>query len=165
MSYEGRHRAPRTRRRRLPAALFTLAVLLALPLAAVTASPAQAGTATLGDRVLNAAETQAGCWYSYGAAGPCSHGYDCSGTVYWAAQRLGISIPRTTYGMLAGSAHLYRIPLSQIRRGDLVFYGSGHVEIDTLWYHTSFGAQHTGTRVGWHRWDSYWAPTAAMRFR
>ena len=162
MTYRGRHRAPRPRRK-LPAALLALAVLLALPLSA--ARPAHASTLTLGDRVLNAAETQAGCWYRYGSAGPCSQGYDCSGTVYAAARRLGIWIPRTTYGMLAGSTHLYRIPLSSARRGDLLFYSSGHVEIATIWYHTSYGAQQTGTRLGWHRWSAYWHPTMAMRFR
>ena len=120
-------------------------------------------TSTLGDRVLNMAETRAGHWYSYGAAGPTY--FDCSGLVYWAARQHGIWIPRTTYGMLAGSAHLYRIPLSWAHRGDLLFYGAGHVEIDTAWYHTSFGAHHTGTTVGWRGWNGYYAPTMAMRFR
>jgi cell wall-associated NlpC family hydrolase len=118
---------------------------------------------TLGDRVLNKAETKAWHWYSYGAAGPTY--FDCSGLVYWAAGQLGISLPRTTYGMLAGSAHLYRISLSSIRRGDLVFYGSGHVELNTGWYHTSFGAHHSGTQVSWRGWNRYYAPTAAMRLR
>jgi cell wall-associated NlpC family hydrolase len=120
-------------------------------------------TSTLGDRVLNKAETKAGSWYSYGSAGPAY--FDCSGLVYWAAGQLGISLPRTTFGMLAGSAHLYRIPLSSIRRGDLVFYGSGHVEINTAWYHMSFGAHHSGTTVGWQGWNGWYAPTMAMRFR
>ena len=148
-----------------------LAIILALlsalgGAAAIAPAPAaHASSLPLGVRVLAQAETQRGCWYRYGSAGPCGNGYDCSGTVYWAAARLGIAVPRTTYGMLAGSAHLYRIPLSQARQGDLLFYGSGHVEIDTIWYHTSYGAQHTGTRLGWHRWSGYWAPTAAMRFR
>ena len=133
--------------------------------AAVTARAAvpALSTATPGDRVLNAAETRAGDWYSYGAAGPSV--FDCSGLVMWAAARTGISIPHGTYALLAGTAHLYRIPLSQARRGDLMFYGSGHVEINTSWYHTTFGAQQTGTRVGWHHWSGGWAPTMAMRFR
>ena len=115
--------------------------------------------------MLNAAETQAGCWYDYGGTGPCSHGYDCSGIVVWAARQLGIVLPRTTYAMLAGSPHLYRIPLSQARRGDLMFYGSGHVEIMTAWYRTTYGAQQTGTRLGWHRWSPGWQPVMAMRLR
>lgn len=152
---------PRSRSRSILAVLALLAVLLAIP--ALTASPAQASTSTLGGRILSTAETKAGHWYSYGAAGPTY--FDCSGLAVWAAARHGISIPRTTYGMLAGSAHLYRIPLSWARRGDLLFWGTGHVEFNTLWSHTSFGAHHSGTRVSWQRWNSYYAPTMAMRFR
>lgn len=129
--------------------------------AAVTAP--RVSSATLGDRVLSKAETKAWHWYSYGAAGPTY--FDCSGLVVWAAAQLGVSVPHSTYSMLAGTAHLYRIPLSSIRRGDLVFYGSGHVEINTAWYHTSFGAHHSGTQVSWRGWNGYYAPTMAMRFR
>ncbi len=130
----------------------------------LTAAPASASTHwTAGDRVLNAAETQAGAWYSYGAAGPSY--FDCSGLVSWAAARAGVPVPHSTYGMLAGTAHLYRISLSQVRRGDLLFFGAGHVEIMTAWHHTSFGAHHSGTRAGWRHWSGWYQPTMAMRFR
>jgi len=153
----------------LAAAAVTLGLLAGS--AAISAPPARAAvvsaprvtTSTLGDRVLNVAITRAGHWYSFGAAGPAY--FDCSGLVYWSARQLGITLPRDTYGMLAGSAHLYRIPLSSIRRGDLIFFGSGHVEINTAWYHTSFGAHHSGTRVGWRAWGPYYQPTMAMRLR
>jgi cell wall-associated NlpC family hydrolase len=138
------------------------AALSSVPAHAAVTAP-RVSSATLGDRVLNKAETKAWHWYSYGAAGPTY--FDCSGLAYWAARQLGISIPRTTGGMLAGSAHLYRISLSQIRRGDLLFFGSGHVEVNTAWYHTSFGAHHSGTQVSWRSWNGYYAPTMAMRFR
>ena len=145
------------------ASLFTATTFMATPVAhAATVAPAVTSN-TVGDRVLNKAITKAGNWYSYGSSGPTY--FDCSGLVYWAARQIGISLPRTTGGMLAGSAHLYRISLSSIRRGDLVFYGSGHVEINTAWYHTSFGAHHSGTRVGWRGWNGYYAPTMAMRLR
>lgn len=147
--------------RRLLPVLALLAALLAVP--ALTAAPAHASTTTLGGQILSTAETKAGNWYSYGAAGPTY--FDCSGLVVWAAARHGISVPHSTYSMLAGTAHLYRISLSQVRRGDLLFFGSGHVEFATIWYHTSFGAHHTGTRVGWRGWNGYYAPTMAMRFR
>ena len=154
--------------RRFLAAAAAAAALMIVPVAATPPAHAATGlpavtSSTLGDRVLNKAITRAGDWYSYGSAGPSY--FDCSGLVYWAAAQLGISIPRTTYGMLGGGTHLYQIPLSAARRGDLMFYGSGHVEIDTAWPHTTFGAQQTGTRVGWHPWNAYWAPTMAMRFR
>jgi cell wall-associated NlpC family hydrolase len=83
----------------------------------------------------------------------------------WSAAQLGTTLPRTTYDLLADSGHFYAIPVSQARRGDLLFYGSGHVEIATVWYHVSFGAQTTGTRVGWHQWGGSWAPTLALRWR
>lgn len=133
------------------------------PAGASVRAPAVTSVQYLGARVLDRAETRVNDWYSYGAAGPST--FDCSGLVYWAAGQLGISVPRTTYGMLAGSAHLYRIPLSWVRRGDLLFFGSGHVEFATFWWHMSFGAHHSGTQVGWRSWDSYYAPTMAMRFR
>ena len=65
----------------------------------------------------------------------------------------GIWLPHSTYAMLR-SPHLHRIPLSQARRGDLMFYGSGHVEINTVWYHQRFGAHDSGTRVGWIKWGA-----------
>jgi peptidoglycan DL-endopeptidase CwlO len=156
--------------RRAGALLLILAALLAIPSlaaapaahAATTSAP-RVTTNTLGDRVLNKAITRAGHWYSYGAAGPTY--FDCSGLVTWAAKQIGVYVPHSTYSMLAGTAHLYRIPLSSARRGDLLFFGSGHVEFNTAWYHTSFGAHHSGTRVGWRGWNSYYAPTMAMRFR
>ena len=157
------------RLRRAGALLTVLAALIAVP--ALTAAPAHAATvsaprvtsSTLGDRILSTAETKAWHWYSYGAAGPTY--FDCSGLVAWAAAQHGVYVPHSTYSMLAGPAHLYRIPLSSARRGDLIFFGSGHVEFDTAWYHTSFGAHHSGTQVSWRRWNGYYAPTMAMRFR
>jgi len=78
-------------------------------------------------------------------------GYDCSGLVMEAfGHGAGIWLPHSTYTML-GSRHL---PGSRCHRpgaGDLMFYGSGHVEINTVWYHQTFGAHHSGERVGWRK--------------
>ena len=149
---------------------LTVTLILLAGSAALSGTQAHAATRTpvvtsntLGDKVLNKAETRAGHWYSYGAAGPTY--FDCSGLAVWAAAQLGMSVPHSTYSMLAGTKHLYRISLSQVHRGDLIFFGSGHVEFATAWYHTSFGAHHTGTTVGWRSWNSYYAPTMAMRWR
>ena len=54
-------------------------------------------------------------------------------------------------------------PFAEARRGDLMFYGSGHVEINTVWYHQTFGAHDWGQRVGWTTWGPWWYPTAAYR--
>lgn len=132
--------------------------------AAPAAAELTASRESIGNRILDEAETRAGDWYAYGGAGP--RVFDCSGLVYWASHRLGVRMPRTTAGMLSqgvSSGLLYRV--YHPRRGDLAFYGTGHVEFVTIWSHTTFGAQHTGTRVGWHHWNSYWHPTMYFRIR
>lgn len=101
--------------------------------------------------------------YVWGATGPRS--FDCSGLVVAAYRSIGIHLPRTTEEMLA-SKRFRRIPASWARRGDLVFYGSGHVEFWTG-HHESFGALNPSAGVGWHHWvsDSGWHPTAWLRVR
>lgn len=147
--------------RRLMAAAAALLVSLALML---TARPASAATYT-DIRIADAAHwaaTQAGSPYAYGGTGPYWSGYDCSGLVYAAYRRYGFALPRTTYEMLA-SWHLYRV--YSPRRGDLAFYGTGHVEILTGTWGVTFGELHSGTVAGYHRWNSYWHPSAFYRVR
>jgi cell wall-associated NlpC family hydrolase len=138
----------------------TLAALSALLVAGVLVplapSPASAA-AKPRLAALRWAERQAGKWYCFGGTGGC---FDCSGLVMEAYTHAGISIPRTTYGMLA-SARLRQIPASQRKRGDLAFYGSGHVELVTA--HGTFGAAAPGTRVGWHHPSAWWSPTMYFR--
>ena len=130
------------------------------------AAPAQPvngyGGSHAGNAALNWAESHAlGHWYGYGGAGPSV--FDCSGLVMASfAHGAGISLPHSTYAML-GSRHLHRIQLSSARRGDLLFFGSGHVEINTIWHHVSFGAHHSGTRVSWIHYSGSWQPSAAYR--
>ena len=164
------------RGRRFIAAAAVVAALL-VPAGATAAAAAPAAQASMshsavasgyggssaGNAALNWAERHAaGCWYSYGGSS-CSRGYDCSGLVMEAfGHGAGIWLPHSTYAML-GNRHLHWIPLSQARRGDLMFYGSGHVEINTMWYHETFGAHSTGQRVGYITWGPWWHPTAAYR--
>ena len=162
------------RKRKFVAAAALAAALLA-PVAAAAAAPAAHasvshpavtggyGGSRAGNAALNWAERHAaGCWYSYGGSS-CSRGYDCSGLVMEAfGHAAGIWLPHSTYAML-GSRHLHWIPLSQARRGDLMFYGPGHVEINTTWYHQTFGAHSSGQRVSWVKWGPWWHPTAAYR--
>jgi cell wall-associated NlpC family hydrolase len=151
----------------LAAALLAPAGVAAAPAAQASVShPAAAssyGGSWAGNAALNWAEGNAtGCWYSYGGTS-CSHGYDCSGLVMEAlGHATGIWLPHSTYAML-GNSHLHWIPLSQARRGDLMFYGSGHVEFNTIWYHQTFGAHSSGQRVGYVTWGYGWYPTAAYR--
>jgi len=145
--------------RRLVAAGAALPIILTVLLLG-PARPASASvTYTQRVAVLHWAESQAGKPYIYGGIGP--YGYDCSGLVYAAFRRVGLTLPRTTYGML-GSWHLYRV--YSPAGGDLAFYGSGHVEIVAL-PGVTFGALHSGTVLGYHRWNAYWHPTAFYRVR
>ena len=68
----------------------------------------------------------------------------------------GINLPRTTTGMLS-SSHLRRIRASDRKRGDLAFYGSGHVELVTN--RGTFGAADAGSLIGWHHPNAWWHPT------
>ena len=139
----------------------TLAALSALLIAGVLAplAPSAASASTRSQRLtaLRWAERQAGKWYCFGGTGGC---FDCSGLVMEAYARAGISIPRTTYGMLA-SSKLRQIPAIWRKRGDLAFYGSGHVELVTA--RGTFGAQAPGTQVGWHHPSAWWHPTMYFR--
>ena len=76
---------------------------------------------------------------------------------------LASALPRTTYGML-GSWRLVRISKSRARRGDLAFFGTGHVELYD-WGKWTYGAQHTGTVLGFHAMSIYWEPTMYFRVR
>jgi cell wall-associated NlpC family hydrolase len=105
------------------------------------------------------ARTQYGKPYVFGGTGP--GGYDCSGLVMMAYRHAGINLPRTTYEMLR-SWHLVRVSVPL--RGDLAFYGSGHVEFYAHGDFT-FGAHSPGTTIGWIQFGPWWHPTAYYRVR
>ena len=108
-------------------------------------------------RAWDWAVDQHGKPYEWGGTGP--YGFDCSGLVYASYLHAGRPIPRTTYEMLA-SVDL--VPTRHPQRGDLAFYGPGHVELFARWGRT-FGAQQPGTLVGWHQWSRWWHPTMFFR--
>lgn len=66
--------------------------------------------------VVSSALAQLGRPYVYGATGPAA--FDCSGLMVWAYRAAGIALPRTTYQQVTVGVE---VPLSQARRGDLVF--------------------------------------------
>ncbi|WP_371669156.1 NlpC/P60 family protein [Streptomyces sp. NBC_00289] len=70
-----------------------------------------------GDRAVRYAMRQLGKPYQWGAEGPKS--YDCSGLTSQAWDHAGKSVPRTSQEQWA---RLKRIPLSELRPGDLVVY-------------------------------------------
>lgn len=83
-------------------------------------------SASAGQRALRWALNQIGKPYVWGAEGPNS--FDCSGLTSQAWAHAGRVIPRTSQEQWR---RLPRIPLSQIRPGDLVIYnkGASHVAI------------------------------------
>jgi murein DD-endopeptidase len=84
--------------------------------AVVTAQPGESAQ-TASRRVLEIARSMVGAPYRYGGAGP--RGFDCSGLVYYAYSKAGMEVPRTTGEQYRRSR---RIPLSQLRPGDLLFF-------------------------------------------
>ncbi|MFH9816331.1 NlpC/P60 family protein [Streptomyces sp. NPDC017230] len=70
-----------------------------------------------GDRAVRFAVEQLGKPYEWGAEGPAS--YDCSGLTSVAWERAGSPIPRTSQEQWA---RLERVPLGELRPGDLVVY-------------------------------------------
>jgi peptidoglycan DL-endopeptidase CwlO len=141
--------------------LLIASLAIARPLPARAATAAHETVAKMRMSVWRFALRQRGKPYIYGDTGP--HGFDCSGLVFAAYRTAGIRLPRTTYGML-GSWRLVRISKSQARRGDLAFFGTGHVEIYDRGNWT-FGAADSGTRIGFHRMNVYWHPTMYFRVR
>ncbi|WP_344000028.1 C40 family peptidase [Streptomyces thermocarboxydovorans] len=84
----------------------------ALPAMGAASAPTAAGA-----RAVNYAVQQVGKPYEWGAEGPAT--YDCSGLTSQAWDAAGTPVPRTSQEQWA---RLKRIPLKQLRPGDLVVY-------------------------------------------
>ena len=146
--------------------LLAAAVLVVASVGLARPAPARAATvagvsAQLEQNAWNYAMHPRGKPYEWGGTGP--YGFDCSGLVYAAYRSRGVVLPRTTYGMLS-SPHLVRISKAQARRGDLAFYGSGHVELYDQGNWT-YGAADSGTRIGFHRMSPWWHATMYFAVR
>jgi cell wall-associated NlpC family hydrolase len=103
---------------------------------------------------MHFALSKRGGWYVWGGNGPKN--YDCSGLVVAAYNHVHISLPRTTQSMLR-SGKLIRVSQKNARWGDIVFWGDYHVEMVSSPYRYSFGAHHTGVRIGYRHY--YGHPT------
>ncbi|MDQ3985982.1 MAG: NlpC/P60 family protein, partial [Actinomycetota bacterium] len=68
---------------------------------------------------VDAALSQVGKPYQWGAAGPNS--YDCSGLTMWAWAQAGVSLPHNSGMQYSATA---RVAQSDWQPGDLLFYGS-----------------------------------------
>ena len=147
--------------RRLLITIMAAATLAAIPLATTSQAASAGSRAPHEAAYVWAYHHMAGHWYCWGGTGPSC--YDCSGAVMTAYAHEGIRFGRSTTAML-GSGRLIRESERQARRGDLAFYGTGHVEFYVRPGHT-FGALNSGTRVGWHTWNAWWHPTMFFRVR
>jgi cell wall-associated NlpC family hydrolase len=97
---------------------------------------AQAAALARATAVLSTAASLKGRPYRYGATGPKA--FDCSGYVKYVYARNGIKLPRTAQQQYRASR---KISKSQIRKGDLVFFGGAHK------YHV---AVYAGDGMIWH---------------
>lgn len=109
------------------------------------------------EHVINRAASQLGVPYSWGggtADGPSNGidsgsgtvGFDCSGLILYAFAGVGISLPH-----YSGSQYDMgrKIPTSQMRRGDVIFYGPGGSQHVTLYLGNNqmIEAPYTGSSV------------------
>ncbi len=72
------------------------------------------------DRMLKTAYTQIGTRYRAGGTSPVS-GFDCSGFTTWVYSKLGINLPRSSREQIKEGKVIAK---SQLRKGDLVFFGN-----------------------------------------
>ncbi|WP_225848416.1 C40 family peptidase [Streptomyces sp. HPF1205] len=84
--------------------------------AAFPSLPAASGRAAL---AVAAARRMLGAPYVWGAAGPDA--FDCSGLMQYAYAQAGVALPRTSQEQMNAGT---RVPLDQVRPGDLVIYRS-----------------------------------------
>jgi peptidoglycan DL-endopeptidase CwlO len=74
-----------------------------------------------GEAAVQAAETQVGVPYVWGAEDPGA-GFDCSGLTAWAWGQAGVYLPHYSGAQMADSTP---VPISDLDPGDLLFYGPG----------------------------------------
>jgi cell wall-associated NlpC family hydrolase len=88
--------------------------------AAIVAPP----TASGGAGAVQAAESQKGVPYAWGAESP-GVAFDCSGLTAWAWGQVGVGLPHYSGAQMGASAP---VPVSDLQPGDLLFYGPGGSE-------------------------------------
>jgi peptidoglycan DL-endopeptidase CwlO len=112
------------------------------PQAFVAAASAAAPNSAAAQAV-SYAKSQVGKPYRYATAGPNT--FDCSGLMYAAWRSAGVTIPRTTAGMLA-SKNMMRVSKAELEPGDIVFPYVGHCFM-YIGNNRVVEAPHTGTKV------------------
>lgn len=77
-----------------------------------------------GERAAHIALKAVGVPYRWGGESPSS-GFDCSGLIRWAYERVGIDLPHNSYALYGEGR---RVSAAKLEPGDLLFFeGLGHV--------------------------------------
>ena len=117
--------------RHLPLLLLCAALLMTAGCGKQTYRPAYdtrpSAAAGSGAAIAATAKSQLGRPYVFGGSSP-SRGFDCSGLVYWACARNGISVPRISRDQASAGQ---RISRGNMRPGDIVVF-----KIPRSGYHT-----------------------------
>lgn len=100
---------------------------------------------------VRAAESQLGVPYVWGGATP-GVGFDCSGLTMWSWEQAGVSL---AHGATEQYYEIAHVSMSQLRPGDLIFYGSASYLYHVVMYvgsgpygaDTVIQAEQTGTNV------------------
>ena len=74
------------------------------------------------EHVIYSAQEKLGCPYVYGATGPSK--FDCSGLSGYAYKKVGVSLKRTAYSQGYDSGYTKISGVSNLKRGDLVFFNT-----------------------------------------
>jgi len=90
------------------------------PAKVVTRKPQDAHLSEIGKKIINAAESQIGQPYVWGAEEESEGGFDCSGLVTWAYNQAGVSIPRGTAQTFFDSSE--KVEKENVKVGDLAFF-------------------------------------------
>lgn len=126
-----------------PAPAATTSAAPSAPSGPSQPAPNSSGAAQV---ALQAAFSQMGKPYSYGAAGPDA--YDCSGLTLWSYAHAGVSLPHSAADQYGYGTHVSR---DQLQPGDLVFFDDGgsigHVGI-YVGNGQMIDANHSGGSVG-----------------
>ena len=112
--------------------------------------------------LITEAKTHQGTPYRFGGNTPA--GFDCSGFVQYCYKKaLGIDLPRTSYEQ---GAYGTSVPLSDLKEGDLLFWGSSPTNSYHVAIYTGNGtyihAPHSGDVVKIQSME-YYMPSSAKR--
>jgi cell wall-associated NlpC family hydrolase len=151
---EDRRRAEEAARKAFEARLAAARAATAATVAAGPALDALAGDDTtppnaVAAAAIDAARTQLGKPYQWGAVGPAT--FDCSGLTGWAYRQAGLDLPRTSRQQWSAGPHP---DLGALAPGDLLFWGSRPGDPQSIHHVAMYlgggmmiAAPHTGANV------------------